>query len=471
MYLTTKRNNSFQILLCVFISLFSLLVSLILLFDVNKPSYYSLLFLLPLLFSFFSVIFNKLYFEIPSNLGVSLIIILTFVRTVISPLLMFFGDYEGTITYRIDENTSYAILLVVYEMFCIFLLMYIMISKYNKSTKKENSEIIYSEKPIGMKLYALILLILILILFVCNYITPQLLSSYRTIFDITDENFTAFEDSYVTATYGTTFIKKLSLVTGFYLVRALIVIIPAFLIIKFSQKKTLLRKFLSICCCFIPFFFIGGAIAKSLIYFVCLFLLYNYLFYQSKFTKKSIVLFCFAGIIVIAWWIFRADWNDIAGQFSKRFSAYFSGVNVVSGVFNLPNSFEYKVRYFLYDFTSTFPYGGTIFNISHETVQPFFNYFNYSSGQIPPTVGMSCYYFGPILAPIYSIIFASIAINAGQQFKLRISGNPIRYIRLMLNIFTFSMGIIMYNIEITMTSFFSLLLPMYILERITYQKG
>lgn len=463
------KNNVFQVLLCLTMSLFALFVSILLLIDIKKPIYYSLLFLLPLSFMVMSIALSKIYNEIPRNLGITMIIILLFVRTVLSPMFMYLGDYSITISYGIEKNTWYAILLVFYETICLFLLIYIKTVNFNK-VSNDLSDTRYSSNSYGMRIYLIILIALSGILIICQYITPELLSSYRSIFDMSNEFFTNYEDSQTVVKYGTSFIKKLSLVTGQYLIRALLIIWPTYLIVKLSNKKTYFSKLISAICCFIPVFFIGGAIAKSLIYVVCLLFLYNYIYNNKDFTRKSIKLICFGGIVVIVWWILNIDSQHAMEQFSRRFSAYFSGVNVVSGVFNLPNSMEYKLRYFLYDFTSTIPFGNTIFGISHETIQPFFNEYNFSHGQIPPTIGLGYYYFGPILAPLYSLIFATIAINAGEKLKQSISGNPMKYIRLLITIFTFSMGIIMYNIEITMTSWFCLLIPMYILERISYKK-
>ena len=118
----------------------------------------------------------------------------------------------------------------------------------------------------------------------------------------------------------------------------------------------------------------------------------------------------------------------------------------------------------LYDFTETFPYGNTIFHISHETVHTFFNKYNSTFGQIPTTIGMGYYYFGFLLSPIYSVCFTLIALKAG--YRIKNEDNLLPKVRLILTSFYFSMGIVMYNIEITMTNFFCIILPLIILEKI-----
>lgn len=296
---------------------------------------------------------------------------------------------------------------------------------------------------------------------------------YRTVFNISDEFFTNHEDSYIVDQYGTTFINKLTLVVGIYLMRAAVLIIPAVVIILLFQfwPKSLIANVVSYVVCFIPLFFISGAIARSLIYIVCLLLLRNYLFAPNSSNKKIIFIGILSVATIIAWWIFNAKLNEkssIYNDLSNRFSSYFSGVNIVSGVFNLPNNFDYSLRYFIYDFTTTLPFGNTIFGTQEITVQPFFNNYNASYGQIPPTIGMGYYYFGPILAPIYSIIFAYIAIKNAERLRTKNITNPFQYIRVLYSIFVFSMGIIMYNIEITMTNTFCIIIPMFLMEKLAY---
>ncbi|MBQ7346634.1 MAG: oligosaccharide repeat unit polymerase [Clostridia bacterium] len=463
-----KRINLGQMILSLVLIVFSAFTVILILFDVNKPFYYDFLFLLPLTFLFLSIFCNQLYRLIPSNLGVSIIIILFFCRMVITPLLFTIADYPATITKNIESNTTYSIFLICYEAFAIFsFLLYKVIHKKPLTTSIEHS------KKLNYKYFLLLLLILFLILLIIK-ITPEILLAYRTVFQINDEYFVNFEDAQITKKYGTTFIKKLSLTTGFYLTRAAIILFPAYGIIFFSQKKhTALNKFISLILCFTPLFFIAGAIAKSLIYMICLFLLRSYLYPSKRQNFKLLLTITIGGTVAIAWWLFRVSANNIKSTeivsfFATRFMTYFSGVNIVSGVFNLPKDLVYKLRYFLYDYLDSIPYGNTIFDLSHEGIQTFFNFYNNTFGQIPTTIGMGWYYFGPIFSPLYSIIFSYISYQSGERVK--IERNPFKRLRLLLMIFYFAMGIIMYNIEITFTSFFSLFLPMYFMERIAYKK-
>ena len=55
--------------------------------------------------------------------------------------------------------------------------------------------------------------------------------------------------------------------------------------------------------------------------------------------------------------------------------------------------------------------------------------------------------------------------KANQTFNLI---SKVRYLFLAI---TFSMGIIMYNVKITLTNFFSVAVPMYLIERFAYKNN
>ncbi len=461
-----RRNYIF---IPIVVSLISLIVSILVIADPNKPVGYDFFFLLPLSFSLLSLLFQKLFLYIKNNLAVAIFLILFFCRLVISPLFMYIGNYSVTIQLNISENTTPAVFLVVYETTALFCFLLLKVNENRKNIQKVTDN---DTKKINISgTYLCILFSLFLLLVLCARIVPEIVTSYRTIFQIGDEFFTNYEDSQVVDKYAVDFISKLAIVTGHYLMRALLLIIPASIIVLLSRKKrSFISKTFAFVLCFIPLFFIGGAIARSLIYTICLFFLYSNIFENNRSRNNSVLILSFGGTIVILWWLFKAPQDDLLASFSRRFSAYFSGVNVVSGVFNLPQDYSFKLRYFIYDFATTIPYGHTIFRISDITIQPFFNACNNSFGQIPPTIGMGYYYFGPLLAPIYSLVFAKISFDSALYVGKDVCKNPFRQIRLLLMTFIFAMGVVMYNIEITMIYFFSLILPLYLIEKIAYPK-
>lgn len=467
------KIGEFILLAC---SLVSGATIVVLALDYDQPAYYFGLVAMPMIFFLTSLIFRRVYGLFLKNLGVSIIIALLFLRMVVSPLLMSLGGYAVTITKNIDKNTFKAILLVCYECIAVFATLYYLSTRKTKNSSKIKVKQIHYKERSAKKhwiTYKRLLCLVALALLACYLITPELLKGYRSILQATDPAFTHYEDSYLVSDYGTTFLRKFSLVTGTYLMRICTVLFPAYFVVVFSQKKGRLNAIIAWLMCFVPFLFVGGTIARSLIYFVILLMVKVFCNPKEESLFRIFLILVFSASFIAVWWLFRLNVQggdtNIFSAFSSRISAYFSGVNVVSGAFNMPDKLVYKVRYFFYDYLSTIPYGNTLFGISHSTIAPFFNLHNEAAGQIPTTIGMGYYYFGPFFAPLYSMLFAVVAYKAGK--KLNDSINPFRYMRYLFTLVVFSMGIVMYNIEITMTTYFSILLPIYILERWAWGKN
>ncbi|MBR6996239.1 MAG: hypothetical protein IKH96_09520 [Ruminococcus sp.] len=454
-------------LLITSLSIIGLLSSIDILLNNDRPDYYAGLFVLPLCFVFASLLFKDIYQLIPENIAATVIILLFFVRLVLNPLFFSEAGYIETVTINTDINSSYAIFLSCYEILSVFAMIFFFYHSHKK-TINNNEKKEYNTK-IGNP-YKIAVCIMILMAVGCYLITPGIMEGFRSINHINDQYFTNIENGDIINKYSTDFVTKFSMVTGNYIIKILVILVPTLLILHCKSIKNIFwAKTISFLFCFIPFFFIDGAIARSLIYVVTLLMLRSYVLNVSinKSQGRILVIIFAAAVIVLFYWINRfhhSNTNSFVAFISEKISTYFSGFNIVSGSFNLPRNIDYRIRYMLYDFTETFPYGNTIFHISHETIQPFFNKYNVTSGQIPTTIGMGYYYFGFLLSPIYSVCFAQIALKAG--YKLKNESNLLPKVRLILTSFYFSMGIVMYNIEITMINFYCIILPLLLLEKI-----
>lgn len=444
-----------------------------LLFDSNRPDYYQSLFMLPLIFGILSLIFNRIYECVPRNLGCSIIMGLLFVRLVVDPICSSLAGYRETISLNVQNNTPYAVYLMCYEAVMVFITLFCLSNKYDLDEEIKSPHY-YANIGTG---YKTAVIILICIALLCYYITPGVMEGFRSITHINDDYFSNFENGRIIAKYGNSFTKKLSMVTGNYIIKILVILLPTITIIQCGKMNNLkIAKVISFFICLTPFFFIDGAIARSVIYATALFMLRNYTFSlynsESRNTKKMILIMSAAIAAVVLYWANRysqSDSNNLLEYISAKVSTYFSGVNIITGSFNLPRSFDYRLRYFVYDFTETVPFGNTIFRISHETIQPFFNQANHTYGQIPTTIGMGYYYFGVVFSPLYSIIFTVISFKA--SLRLKKESNLLSKTRLILTAFYFSMGIVMYNIEITMINSFCIIIPLYILEKLNTNGG
>ena len=90
MNITLKR---WQMFILVTMILISISISFILLIDFDKPSYYNLLFILPLVFALYLFVYARLFRSFFDNLGATIITGLLFVRLVISPFFKFLWIY------------------------------------------------------------------------------------------------------------------------------------------------------------------------------------------------------------------------------------------------------------------------------------------------------------------------------------------------------------------------------------------
>lgn len=84
MDITLKR---WQMLILTSMILVSFSVSVILLTDIYKPNHYNLLFVLPLIFALYLLVYAKLFKSFLDNIGLTMILGFLFVRLVISPFL------------------------------------------------------------------------------------------------------------------------------------------------------------------------------------------------------------------------------------------------------------------------------------------------------------------------------------------------------------------------------------------------
>ena len=144
-------------------------------------------------------------------------------------------------------------------------------------------------------------------------------------------------------------------------------------------------------------------------------------------------------------------------------NAYFSGIDNVAAVFNVPSG--YTAEALRADLVGAIPFNTTLFGNSGHKFQYFFNLYNRSYGQIPPSISTGYYYFGPILAPLFSGIFvywsmkySALANNTKASLK---------YIAYAFCSIVFALGACMYSPAITLQWFFSWGLIMIVITHFT----
>ena len=137
--------KKWQALILTTIILISFSVSIILLADFDKPTHYNLLFVLPLIYALYLLVYAKLFKSFFDNLGITLILGLLFVRLVISPIFKFLGGYNDKIILDASHNTPIAIILVAYETIAIMTTLFLLVKKYPDKENKSYYTILYRD--------------------------------------------------------------------------------------------------------------------------------------------------------------------------------------------------------------------------------------------------------------------------------------------------------------------------------------
>lgn len=458
------RKSKIGTILQLALMAISLMTFVFLIFFGNPTNGYELISILPLAYVFFAFVSRNCWKTIPMNFGLTILYFLEFIRLVISPLLVYVSNYHCVIWYNADINNSKGIMLLVFETICIAFALRC------KSTIR-----VYEFEDIdnaqANKRMSFIMIIVIGVSVFTIIMAPEILTGFRTITGV-------FTDSLYTTVVGVQLSAERSagsgkffVVTGDYLFKVVRLLVPAYILVALRNRMA--KRYTLICYGVIlsPFLFVDGTIARSIFYTIFLLLLYYQLY--GKDIKKMRVPIIVAGILVVVYFIARffvIGGTDMVSYFADKSIDYFAGANIVGGVYNLPQDLNFRIHYHLYDLLRTVPYANTLFGLdSSDYLQRFFNSCNNSyGGQIPPTIAMSSYYCGIILAPVYSIIFARICKKYGE--KVALVSNP--YYKLIYTYISFitALGISMYSIDITLITLSQVILPIYIITRISYKK-
>ncbi|MEY8483750.1 hypothetical protein AALD74_18150 [Lachnospiraceae bacterium 48-21] len=457
----SASGNIFQSVLII-VSIFS---SLIMFLFGAPQNGYDLLPVLPLSYTLLAIFSKNCWRRIPQNFGITILYSLEFIRLVISPLLVYASGYYCVITYQATNNNGRGILLLFYEAICIGLALRC------KTNYKNNEHYNIDNTHSNNRMNTWMLVIVLLSIFI-GVMAPEIFSGYRTIAGLfTDIMYTSIEGIQTTSAHLTSRTGKFLVVTGNYVFKVVRILLPAYVLVVLRNR--LAKRYKIICYIVIlsPFLFVDGTIARSIYYTIFLLILYYQLY--GKDIRKMTVPIVLSAIFVVIYFVTRFYVSGGIGAlnyFANKSIDYFAGANIVGGVFNLPSDLEYRFRYYLYDLLRIVPYANTLFGLnSSDYLQSFFNLNNHvTGGQIPPTIGMSSYYLGIILAPLYSVIFARMCKKYGEK-SIR-TNNP--YFRLIYTYITFitALGICMYSIDITLITLSQVILPIYIIVNTSYPK-
>ncbi|SHJ79209.1 hypothetical protein SAMN02745751_03383 [Dethiosulfatibacter aminovorans DSM 17477] len=439
----------------------SIFSAIVVLMETISVEGYRLLFLLPSSYLFF-VVFNcnKIKY-LKSNIGLLMLFAVEFIRLVVNPLLIAFSEYKFSITINTAENTPMAVLLLVYETIAISLAMRVRIKRDFISKQ-------YSEH--GMKRMTFAVFAVLLISIVVFSFAPEVINNNVTLLNLFQENgrFANAEQTWIISKYGTSFLKKLMLVLANYILNVDKLLIPAYIIVAISKFKY--AKPIALAATMLPFLLIDGVIARSFINCIILLLLFFGLYKID--VKRMYKPFILVAVVVVFYFYYRFSLlysdRNLSSYFASITNSYFSGVNIVSGAFNMTGSIVSRAYYCIRDYLGSIPFSSTLFGLHGKTVSEFFNACNDSGGQIPTTVGLCMYYFTPIFSPLYSVIFTRKCFVFGEYAKLE--ENPFfKVIYIFMTIYL-ALGISMYNVTIVFGYMIQVALPIYIIVWWAYKR-
>lgn len=436
------------------------------LFGADVKENYEWLFMLPLVsaFSFITLcIFNVSY---KHNIGVLCVIGLSFVRFTIHPALLHFGNYAHAFAVNVEEKARNAIWLMVFELVAITITLIVTNSKSFKS------RVVATRHFVKRKWLRNCLLFLTVFCIVTFIVFPSTRGMFNNILHLSDYDFTV-------VTYKTTenaagsLVRIMQTLCGmfFHFIR---ILVPVYVIYNKSKSGASEIKLYMWALLFsvLQFFFITSTFAESIISAAVVLLVTVHLCpnFGNRFLSISVVavlsvFLIFFGVRFTVKYTYTGI-ESVFQYISFIVNAYFTGVVNVAGIFYVPAEFKSSALFF--DLYGAIPFNTTLFGLSGQKLQSYFNLYTGGYGQIVPSIAAGYYYFGGLFAPFFSCLFTFCAVKYGK--KADRTTYAWRYVAYIFLAMMFSLGISMYSPAIVFSWYTTWGLPMHILATFSDEK-
>lgn len=469
-YITNQKKGFVSIrsfLLAFVIFLISFFISIVLFLDDSAPSYYDSLFLLPLIFGIINLICCSIYDSF-SNVGIVSIVTLECFRMVITPFMMYMGNYYSVMKINISNNMSTAIILMIYECIAVFLML---LYENSKRKRCHAGELVntFNKIKTSNKIKYLVFIMVSFLVGVAVFI-PEAISAFKTILDVGSSSFTTWSDMGTTRFETGTLIRIIATLFTmiFSWVRYLLPI--AFIIWcknHFSARAALILSMIPIV---LQVFFITATIMESIL---CAFVLLIVLIKIYPQYKKLLLNASIFGIAIVIGGYFLIRYRtknaeNIWRFFSENAIAYTSGIDNVAAVLNVGEKGKWST--FFFNIYGAIPFNSTLFGLSGDKLAAVFNVANgRTDGHIPPTIGAGWYYYGFLFAPIESIILTKLSLKFGA--KAQTEKNIWKYAVWVLTAIMLAMGFNAYNMAIVLNYLTTLIIPLYIISLFSDNEG
>lgn len=466
--------NKISLGIYLFLTFSSIIVTIYLLLLNNLPPNKSFLPLLPLAFSLGMFTFFKIYFYIDKKISLQLIVLTFYLRMVIVPFFMQFSSFErDRVVQHISEVFNTAIGLMIYEYFCVFILMALFVGKFAKvptNNVQEDKKYNISINRNGYRKFKLALYLLTIFAIFSVIFYPQILNNYKFFVFLNEEQSIEWYRKYNIA-------KESVPLLLFYLSTWTINIIKNIWVLVFILylRKRKLNKFhlyISLFLILLNSLFSSGDTAYSIYFSMALLLILIYLYPNYK-KKLSIISFITIagvaglGLLTLA---LSKDGNNVFYNLSQTLQAYFSGpINVAVSL----TMVEYRSFYYiLSDFLISLPLIRTFFTSLVSSTELFnqvmFGPNSGIGGQIIPSVGLGYFYFGFILAPIFSCLFVYYSMRF--EYKAKLSTNVLYKFLYQFIMIVLALMPVLYNYYIFLIGFFTFILPTWIIIKLVSER-
>ncbi|HFK1516973.1 TPA: hypothetical protein ACGXMA_002816 [Bacillus cereus] len=466
-----KGLNGIKLLFWL-LAIFSIMLSIFIWTDSQKPSYYGVLPFLPLSFCILSYVILCIYDDFKQKITFWILYLGYFFRFSVVPFIMFLGDYQAKATnYDIYNNMNQAIFIMIYDMCCIWFTFY-MFNVIRKKNQKEKNIQKESFFEINYRRVWILLSIVLGIAIVCFINQPLLVHMFSFFLPTSSESLQNSDELI-------RMMEKL-VPNSYYSIFRLCVdtlrfILPIILILKINQVKRFSSNIKFILSLIIIFLF-GLVITLDRAFTVfsiisLLFILYYLHPKKKKYLNLILIwglfVFVVGGLLVVTG-VFNEQNENVWSSISKTVQAYFTG----------PVNFAAAINLGYGHFSSIIPdIGKSITGIAfffkdHVHIKALFNaeyYYNSSlSGHIIPSAGHGYYYFGTLLSPALSCFIVYCAINL--ELKMQQSFNLFSKYVYIVGVLISSLSLIIYNFVIFISLITSLFIPLFVFSYISTKK-
>lgn len=405
----------------------SLSIAVFIITDTTKPYYYSILWLLPVMFVFSSIIMNNALKLTTDSPALLIIFVTYFIRYVLSPFILLLGNYETFIPgNRVAYEMTEAIFLMCYEIIAVSFLISIYtrnnISALKKPTyllfRSNNFETIKLSKKFKLAIFLIILFMVYVIITTPNIIR----ANFTTLLGSSEDWKVSLEYSSIhdSNSYGVSGLKVSLFISLFSLIQALLP--PTFMILIYNSKKSMKIQRFNIFVIALVVMIVSTETRAYSIECAFAFLFTATTLYGKK-LKRYIYIFSTCAAVTIFVGIMLKLGMEVSGSnvfsdLSVATTSYFSSASGVAiTILAKQNISKMNILNIGNDFLSRIPYLSSY-------LRPFYgintgrllNYFiagstTKSYGFIMPSIGIGYVYFGALFAPIIPCLAAWLALR------------------------------------------------------------